>query len=89
MAAAAAFALAGCSMVSPHKIASVAPTSAPAPAPSNVPYKWTLGNAPQAHKDMVATFGKVGLAPGQYLWASSVPSEGETRIVSDRLTQMA
>jgi lipoprotein-anchoring transpeptidase ErfK/SrfK len=89
MAAAAAFALAGCSMVSPHKIASVAPTSAPAPAPSNVPYKWTLGNAPQAHKDMVATFGKVGLAPGQYLWASSVPSEGETRIVIDRLTQMA
>jgi lipoprotein-anchoring transpeptidase ErfK/SrfK len=38
---------------------------------------------------MVAEFGKVGLGPGQYLWASSVPSEGETRIVIDRLTQMA
>ena len=38
---------------------------------------------------MVAEFGKLGLRPGQYLWASSVPSEGETRIVIDRLTQMA
>ena len=38
---------------------------------------------------MVAEFGKVGLRPGQYLWSSSVPSEGETRVVIDRLTQMA
>jgi lipoprotein-anchoring transpeptidase ErfK/SrfK len=90
MAAAAAFALAGCSMVSPHRTAAVAPAPPRAPAPtSNVPYLWTLGNAPQAHKDMVATFGKVGLAPGEYLWASSVPTEGEARIVIDRLTQMA
>jgi hypothetical protein len=37
---------------------------------------------------MVATFGKVGLAPGQYLWAASVPAEGETKLVVDRLTQM-
>ncbi|HEV8407920.1 MAG TPA: L,D-transpeptidase family protein [Sphingomicrobium sp.] len=64
---------------------------APPPPPVNnaVPYQWTLGNAPQAHKDMVAEFGKLGLRPGQYVWASSVPSEGETRIVIDRLTQMA
>jgi lipoprotein-anchoring transpeptidase ErfK/SrfK len=90
MAAATAFALAGCSMVSPHRTATLAPAPSPAPSSaSNVPYLWTLGNAPQAHKDMVAAFGKVGLRPGQYLWASSVPSEGETRIVIDRLTQMA
>ena len=66
----------------------MAPLLPPKPV-SNMPYQWTLGNAPQAHKDMVAAFGKVGLKPGQYLWASSVPTEGETRIVIDRLTQMA
>jgi lipoprotein-anchoring transpeptidase ErfK/SrfK len=38
---------------------------------------------------MVAEFGKVGLTPGQYLWATTVPTQGETRIVIDRLTQMA
>jgi len=63
--------------------------ASPAAAVSMSPYTWTLGNAPQAHKDMVAEFGRVGLKPGQYLWASSIPAEGETRIVIDRLTQMA
>ena len=53
------------------------------------PYSWTLGEAPQAQRDMVAEFGRAGLRPGQYLWASSIPAEGETRIVIDRLTQMA
>ena len=53
------------------------------------PYLWTLGNAPQAHKDFVATFGRTGLKPGQYLWTSSIPTEGSTRVVIDRLTQMA
>jgi lipoprotein-anchoring transpeptidase ErfK/SrfK len=56
---------------------------------SAVPYIWTLGNAPQAHKDMFAEFGKVGLKPGEYLWAASIPTGGETRVVIDRLTQMA
>ena len=89
--AAAAALLAGCSMIpGGHKIASAPP---PPPVPVNdyggVPYRWTLGNAPQGHKDMVATFGKVGLNPGQYVWAASIPTEGDTRIVIDRLTQMA
>ena len=79
--------LAGCSTAPP------APRIAGAPPPitvgSAVPYEWTLGNAPQAHKDMVAEFGKVGLRPGQFVWAASVPSDGDTRIVIDRLTQMA
>jgi len=38
---------------------------------------------------MVAEFGKVGLRPGQYVWATNVPTEGDTRIVVDLLTQMA
>jgi lipoprotein-anchoring transpeptidase ErfK/SrfK len=53
------------------------------------PYHWTQGEAPKAQRDMVAEFGKVGLAPGQYVWATSIPKQGDTRIVIDRLTQMA
>ena len=62
------------------------------PAPprpvSEVPYLWTLGNAPQAHKDLVVTFGRKGLKPGEYMWTSSIP-DGETKVVIDRMTQMA
>ena len=61
---------------------------APAPVSNEVPYRWTLGNAPQAHKDMVAEFRKVGLKPGEYVWAAQVPAAGDTRIVVDLLTQM-
>jgi lipoprotein-anchoring transpeptidase ErfK/SrfK len=57
--------------------------------PQPVPYRWTQGAAPQAHKDMVATFRKVGLAPGQYLLATAIPAEGDTRLVVDLQTQMA
>ena len=57
--------------------------------PQPVLYRWTLGAAPQAHKDMVATFRKVGLAPGQYLLASAIPVQGETKVVVDLQTQMA
>ena len=63
--------------------------TARARGPQPVPYHWTQGAAPKAHSDMVAEFGKVGLTPGQYLWATTVPTQGETRIVIDRLTQMA
>ena len=59
-----------------------------APVSGAVPYHWTVGNAPQAHKDMVAEFGKVGLKPGEYVWAAAVPEVGESRIVVDLLTQM-
>ena len=59
------------------------------PRAQPAPYHWTQGAAPKAHLDMVAEFGKVGLTPGEYLWATSIPKEGETRIVIDRLTQMA
>jgi lipoprotein-anchoring transpeptidase ErfK/SrfK len=59
-----------------------------APVSNAAPYHWTVGNAPQAHKDMVAEFGKAGLKPGEYVWATAVPKEGEPRIVVDLLTQM-
>ncbi|HET9812498.1 MAG TPA: L,D-transpeptidase family protein [Sphingomicrobium sp.] len=82
-----ALALAGCSMI-PQPGPRTPVAAAPRPA-QELPYRWTQGAAPQAHKDMVATFHRVGLKPGQYLWASAIPSEGDTRIVIDRLTQMA
>jgi lipoprotein-anchoring transpeptidase ErfK/SrfK len=77
--------LAACQTPPPAKLTVAA---APARDPNAVPYHWTLGNAPQAHKDMVAEFGKLGLKPGEYVWASSIPAEGETRVVVDLLTQM-
>src|SRR5438309_3594679 len=60
-------------------------TSQPLPPP----YHWTQGAAPKAHSDMVAEFKKVGLKPGQYVWTTSAPASGDTRIVVDLLTQMA
>ena len=64
----------------------------PVPAagdPHAIHYHWTLGNADRAHRDLVAEFRKVGLGPGQYVWAAKVPAQGETRVVVDLLTQMA
>ena len=78
-------ALGGCQTAPPPKMAA---SSVPAPASGEVPYHWTVGNAPQAHKDMVAAFGKVGLKPGEYVWTTTVPATGDTRIVADLLTQM-
>lgn len=89
--ATAAALLAVCSTQSAAKIrlfARHAPATRVA-GPQPPPYRWTLGAAPKAHRDLVAQFGKVGLAPGQYVWAATVPAQGDTRIVIDRLTQMA
>jgi lipoprotein-anchoring transpeptidase ErfK/SrfK len=77
--------LASCSTDPTPRVA----VSKPGKAASTAPYQWTLGNAPKAHKDMVARFGRIGLKPGEYLWASEIPKEGAPRIVVDRLTQMA
>ena len=78
-------ALAGCQTVPAPQLA----VTKVSPAISNeVPYRWTLGNAPQAHKDMVEDFSKVGLKPGEFVWASQAPVTGDTRIVVDLLTQM-
>lgn len=78
-------ALAGCQTAPTPNMAA---RSASAMVSNEVPYHWTVGNAPQAHKDMVAEFGKLGLKPGEYVWATPAPAQGDTRIVADLLTQM-
>src|SRR5919112_3866978 len=83
LAAAGAALLASCS-TTPKRVA-VAP---PPPPPMELPYQWTQGNAPQAHKDAVALFGPVALKPGEYKWSATIPAEGETKVVVDRLTQL-
>ena len=84
MVAAVAAMLAGCATAPETKVAS----SKAAPAVNEMPYRWTLGNAPQAHKDMVTEFRRFGLKPGEFVWADAAPAEGDTRIVVDLLTQM-
>ena len=83
LAAAGAVLLASCS-TAPRRVA-VAP---PPPPSQELPYQWTQGNAPQAHKDAVALFGPVALKPGEYKWAADIPAEGETKVIVDRLTQL-
>jgi lipoprotein-anchoring transpeptidase ErfK/SrfK len=75
--------LASCSTAPAPKVAQAA-----APRPLEMPYRWTTGIAPKAHKDMVATFGRVGLKPGEYLWVPTDPAEGEAKVVVDLLSQM-
>ena len=60
----------------------------PAPPPAELPYRWTQGNAPQAHKDAVALFGPLYMKPGEFKWASDVPQAGDTKVVIDLLTQL-
>ena len=83
VAAAAAALLASCS-TAPRRVA-VAP---PPPVSLELPYQWTQGAAPQAHKDAVALFGPLTLKPGEYKWAAEVPKDGETKVVIDRLQQL-
>jgi hypothetical protein len=78
--------LAGCQTAPAPKLAG---SAAPASVSTEIPYHWTVGNAPQAHKDLVAEFGKLGLKPGEYVWAATAPAGGDTRIIVDLLTQMA
>ncbi len=77
--------LAGCSTTPTAKVAEAPPP----PKAIDIPYQWTAGNALQGHKDMVAAFGKLGLKPGEYYWTSDIPSDGDTRVIIDRLTQTA
>lgn len=59
-----------------------------APVAEELPYRWTQGDAPKAHKDALAAFGPLALKPGEFKWAAEVPKEGETRVVIDLLTQL-
>ena len=65
-----------------------APRPAPTPVAQELPYRWTQGAAPQAHKDAVALFGPLYLKPGQYRWVADVPATGDTKVVIDTLTQL-
>ena len=85
VAAAAAVLLSSCSTAPAPKIAKSPPT----PVIQEVPYRWSQGDAPKAHKDMVATFSRVGLKPGEYVWAAKAPESGDPRVVVDLVTQMA
>ena len=82
----AAAALAGCSTTA--RTGPVA-TAAASPVSQAVPYRWTHGHSEKGFKAMLATFGRSGLKPGEYVWASKVPGQGETRVVVDLVTQMA
>jgi len=84
MAAIAAGLLASCS-TAPKQVVQAPP---PAPPPQELPYRWTHGNAPKAHKDATATFGRLAMKPGEFHWAADVPKEGETKVVVDLLTQL-
>ncbi|HUG45387.1 MAG TPA: L,D-transpeptidase family protein [Sphingomicrobium sp.] len=82
IAAAAALALASCSTAPRQMI-----QAPPAPVPEELPYRWTHGNAPKAHKDALALFGPLALRPGEFRWVAEVPKQGEAKIVIDLLTQ--
>jgi len=83
MAATAAALLASCTTAPPP------PPPAPVVvAPAPLPYRWTQGNAPQAHKDAVALFGPLAMTPGEYKWAANIPETGDTKVVIDLLTQL-
>ncbi|MFL6741707.1 MAG: L,D-transpeptidase family protein [Sphingomicrobium sp.] len=77
--------LAGCATA--PKVVHAPPRPAPLPT-QELPYRWTQGNAPQAHKDAVALFGPLYMRPGQFKWAADIPKTGETRVVIDTLTQL-
>jgi len=81
LAAGLSIALAGCA-TAPVKVA-----EAPTPQAQELPYRWTHGNAPKAHKDSLALFGPVAMKPGEFHWAADVPASGETKVVIDLLTQ--
>ena len=83
--AGAALVLAGCSTAPQPKVAAAPAAVSRTPAP--LPYRWTQGNAPQAHQDMLAAFGPLYLKPGQFRWLPQVPEEGDAKVVIDLLTQ--
>jgi lipoprotein-anchoring transpeptidase ErfK/SrfK len=65
-----------------------APPPAASVAKTELPYRWSQGNAPKAYEEAVALFGPLNLRPGQYRWAATIPQAGESRVVIDLLTQL-
>ena len=81
----ATMATAGCATAPVSRPAPVSAAAAPEPQP--IPYRWTHGHSEKAHKAMLATFSRGGLAPGEFVWASKLPTEGEPKVVVDLVTQ--
>ena len=80
----AALLLASCATPPPVQVVEAPPP----PKPVDLPYKWSQGNAPQAHKDALALFGPLYMRPGEFKWAPAVPKEGETKVVIDLMSQL-
>ena len=80
-----ALVLAGCETA---PVAPVAPQVA-APKAQPLPYRWTQGNAEKARKAMIDTFGRAWLTPGNFVWAETIPAEGDPKVIVDLLTQTA
>ena len=85
--AAVASSLAGCSALPTSRPA--APVAAAVRVPQPPPYRWTQGAAPKAHRDMLMTFSRGGLAPGEFVWSNAAPAQGEAKVIIDLLTQTA
>ena len=60
-----------------------------APEPQPLPYRWTHGNAEKARKAMIENFHRAWLNTGDFVWAETLPAEGDARVVIDLLTQTA
>ena len=84
VAAIAAALLASCAAPTPQ----VVHAPPPKPVAQELPYRWTQGNAPNAHKEAVLAFGPLNLVPGQYRWVTDMPKEGEAKVVVDLLRQL-
>ena len=78
-----ALVLAGCETAPPP------PPKVAEPVAKPLPYRWTQGNAEKARKAMIDTFGRAFLTPGNFVWAETVPTEGDSKIVIDLLLQTA
>jgi hypothetical protein len=79
-----AAALAGCAST-PKAVQTVAAE----PEKAELAYRWTHGHSDKGRQAALAAFGTINLAPGDFRWAASVPTGGETNIVVDLLTQTA
>lgn len=75
--------LASCS-TAPRQIAQAPPP----PAAQELPYRWTNGNAPKAHRDAVAAFGPLALKPGEFKWVADLPKDGDAKVVIDLMSQL-
>jgi hypothetical protein len=62
---------------------------APEPAGQPLPYRWTHGNAEKSRQAMIDTFKKGFLPTGEFVWAETVPAEGQPKVIIDLLTQTA